>query len=200
MVFYKFGRIISHGDCEEIDLTKIDRQKTLCVSPQALGDGRMSDINDIVYVKPDVFDVSKTREIALELARINDTLIRSERRCVLIGPGRWGSADRWLGIPVTWEQISGAQVIVETSLEDFVVAPSQGTHFFQNLTSFGIGYLTVQPMLKRGFINWDWLAEQAVVAETEFLRHIRLAQPLDVQLDGRNRRGVVFKPASPPNV
>ncbi len=179
----------------EVDMQETDPDHALCFSPRALGDGQMRGIRDIIYVKPDGFDVSQTLEIVAELARVNDELLHRGRHCVLIGPGRWGSADRWLGIPVTWEQISSAQVIVETSLEDFVVTPSQGTHFFQNLTSFGIGYLTVHPSLHEGFIDWDWLASQAAVEETRFLRHVRLPEPLDVRLNGRTRQGVILKPA-----
>jgi hypothetical protein len=188
--------IISHEGHADVDLRQADMQHAVCFSPRALGDGHMGDIHDIVYVKPDAFDSSRTWEIAAELAKINDDLLHHRRQCVLIGPGRWGSADRWLGIPVTWEQISSAQVIVEASLEDFVVTPSQGTHFFQNLTSFGIGYLTVHPSLSEGLIDWDWLAAQAAVQETLFVRHLRLRNPLDVILNGHTRQGAIFKPGT----
>ena len=193
--FLQIRPTISDEECEEAKLDEVEATETVCYSPQAMGNGRMCDIQDIIYVKPDAFQAAKTREIAAELARVNEGLIRTERRCVLIGPGRWGSADRWLGIPVTWDQISSAQVIVETNLRDFTVTPSQGTHFFQNLTSMGIGYLTVDSTISEGFIDWDWLASQPAAAETTFLRHLRLPAPLNVQLDGRTRRGAVFKPA-----
>lgn len=188
--------VISREGCGDIDLRRADPDNAVCFSPRALGDGEMCGIHDIVYVKPAEFDAGRTREIAAELAKINDSLLHAGRQCVLIGPGRWGSADRWLGIPVTWEQISSAQVIVETSLKDFVVAPSQGTHFFQNLTSFGIGYFTVNPSLHEGFIDWDWLAKQNIVKETNFVRHVRMRKPLDVVLNGRTREGAVFKPGA----
>ena len=126
---------------------------------------------------------------------MNDDLNRAGRGCILIGPGRWGSADRWLGIPVTWDQISSARVIVETTLPDFAVTLSQGTHFFQNLTSLGVGYFMVDPSVDEGFIDWDWLDSQPAIEETQFLRHLRLRDPLDVRLDGRTRLGVIFKPA-----
>jgi CheY-like chemotaxis protein len=182
-----------HGD---VDLRQADMQHAVCFSPRALGDGHMGDIRDVVYVKPDEFDPSRTQEIAGELAQVNDELLHRGRQCVLIGPGRWGSADRWLGIPVTWEQISSARVIVEASLETFVVTPSQGTHFFQNLTSFGIGYLTVHPSLSEGFIDWDWLAAQPAVQETSSVRHLRLRDSLDVMLNGHTRQGAIFKPGT----
>ena len=100
----------------------------------------------------------------------------------------------WLGIPVNWEQISTAQVIVETSLRDYVITPSQGTHFFQNLTSYRIGYLTINPTAGEGHVDWDWLARQTAVGETRYLRHVRLQQPLEVRLDGRTRKGAILKP------
>jgi DNA-binding NarL/FixJ family response regulator len=188
--------IVSGEGCGDVELGQTDPGHAVCFSPQVLGDGQIGGLHDIVYVKPAEFDAGRTREIAAELAQINDGLLRDGRPCVLIGPGRWGSADRWLGIPVTWEQISAAQVIVEAALEDFVVTPSQGTHFFQNLTSFGIGYFTVQPSLREGFIDWEWLAAQPAVAETGLVRHVRLAEPLDVVLNGHTREGVVFKPGA----
>ena len=194
--FLQVRPIVSRRGFDEEDLSQTDSEHAALYSPQALGDGRFSDIHDIVYVKPDAFDKGKTREIAAEIARLNDGLLEAHRHCVLIGPGRWGSSDRWLGIPVTWEQISSAQVIVETTLDDFMIAPSQGTHFFQNLTSFGIGYLTVHQMLKEGFIDWDWLAKQERVYDSEFLRHVRLREPLEVILNGRRRQGAVFKPGA----
>jgi DNA-binding NarL/FixJ family response regulator len=193
--FLQIRPIASLEECDEVNMPETDRDHAICFSPLALGGGRIYEIRDVVYVKPDEFDASQTPEIAAELARVNDDLLRCGDHCVLIGPGRWGSADRWLGIPVTWEQISSARVIVETSLEDFVVAPSQGTHFFQNLTAFGIGYLTVHPSLHEGFVDWDWLASQEAVEETRFLRHVRVPEPLDVWLNVRTRQGVILKPA-----
>jgi CheY-like chemotaxis protein len=192
--FLQIRPIISHQEYGDVCLGDVAPDETICYSPKALGNGQMCGIHDIVYVKPEEFDSSYTREIAAGLARINDDLHRAERRCVLIGPGRWGSADRWLGVPVTWDQISSAQVIVETTLKDFVVTPSQGTHFFQNLTSFGVGYFTVDPSVGDGSIDWNWLAAQKAAEETRFLRRIYLDEPLDVRLDGRTRLGVIFKP------
>jgi hypothetical protein len=186
--------IISQEEDLDASLTDEDTKNAICFSQSALGNGRLEAIRDILYVKPDTFDAGKTREIAAELAEINDTLLKANRKCVLIGPGRWGSADRWLGIPVSWDQISSARVIVETTLEDFLITPSQGTHFFQNLTSLGIGYLTVDPASGLGSIDWDWLAARQAVKETGFIRHVRLPQPLDVRLDGKSRMGVVYKP------
>jgi hypothetical protein len=192
--FLQIRPIISHAERESVRLTEADCRQAICYSPRALGNGRLSGIRDIVYVKPDEFDSSQTREIAQRLGQINDDLRRAGRQCVLMGPGRWGSADRWLGIPVTWDQISSAQVIVETTLQDFLVEPSQGTHFFQNLTSLGVGYFTVDPSVDAGFIDWAWLAAQEPTTDTHFVRWVTLAEALDVRLDGHSRRGAIFNP------
>ena len=192
--FLQIRPSISHDEPEAASLENVDPKDAICYSPMALGNGRMVAISDIVYVKSEYFDAGQTRQIAAELAQVNDDLLQAGRKCILIGPGRWGSADRWLGIPVTWDQICSAQVIVETTLEDFTVTPSQGTHFFQNLTSLGVGYFAVDPATKQGFINWKWLDSQPAVQETKFVRHIRLATQLDVRLDGRHRLGVIFYP------
>ncbi len=194
--FLQIRPITSREEFEDIDLTDVDPGEAICFSAQALGNGQMCGIHDIIYIKPTAFDAGMTREIAAELAKMNHDLARADRSCVLIGPGRWGSSDRWLGIPVTWDQISSAQVIVETTLQDFVIAPSQGTHFFQNLTSLGIGYMTVDPSIDQGSIDWDWLAGQDAAEETRFLRRIAFDEELDVRLDGRTRRGMVFKPGA----
>ncbi len=192
--FLQIRPIIFQEESEATSLKDLDPSKTICQSAQALGNGRMCEIHDILYVKPDTFDAGQTRQIAAELSNFNDELLRAERSCILIGPGRWGSADRWLGIPVTWDQISTARVIVETTLNDFLVTPSQGTHFFQNLTSLGVAYFTVDPSIDQGLIDWNWLASRSAVKETKFVRHIRLTEPLDVLIDGRTRQGAIFKP------
>ncbi len=166
----------------------------LCATPVALGNGRLDGICDVVYAPRDRFDRGATPAIAEEVARFNGELQREGRPYLLAGPGRWGSADRWLGIPVKWAQISGARVIIETDLDDFKVTPSQGSHFFQNLTSFRIGYLTVNQAEAGGRLDWDWLDAQPAAAETPHLRHLRLAAPLTVLIDGRSGRGVVLRP------
>ncbi len=183
-------------ECPPVDFGDLDHDRALCMSSQVLGNGRICGMHDIVYVRPDAFDSAYTREIANEIGVVNERIRQAGRQCILIGPGRWGSADRWLGIPVTWDQISTARVIVEAALKDFVVTPSQGTHFFQNLTSLRIGYFTVNPAAGEGFIDWDWLAAQPAVEENRFLRHLFLAEPLDALLDGKTRKGFILKPDS----
>lgn len=160
----------------------------------ALGNGQYDSIRDIVLVDRERFDRGHTREIAREVGVFNDRLQAEGRPYLLVGPGRWGSSDRWLGVPVTWAQIAGAAVIVETDLEEFKVTPSQGTHFFQNLTAFRVGYLTVNQSSGGGILDWEWLEARPVAERTEHLRHIRLDDPLLVLIDGRSGRGVVLGP------
>lgn len=165
----------------------------LCLSEQALGEGRVQGIRDVVYVKPSAFDRAKTPAVAVEVEEINRVLAEEGRPYLLIGPGRWGTSDQWLGVPVEWNQIAGARVILETELEDVPVTPSEGTHFFQNITSFGVGYLTVHRRGGRGRVDFEWLDGLSASTETRFLRHVRLERPLDVRIDGRSGRGIVLK-------
>ncbi len=174
----------------------LDEARVVVASEVALGNGRHEDLCDIVYVPRQRFERAHTVAIAAEVAEANRRLLETETPYLLLGPGRWGTADRWLGIPVRWEQISGARVIVETDLPDFRVTPSEGTHFFQNLTSFQVGYLTVNHGAPPATCDWDWLDAQPAAWEGTFLRHVHLAVPLEVVIDGRQRRGVVRRPAT----
>jgi DNA-binding NarL/FixJ family response regulator len=178
-------------------LRTIPAEDILCSSEQALGHGRIQDIADVVYVRPEAFDRAFTQAIAAEVGEINRRLQEEDRPYLLIGPGRWGTSDRWLGIPVEWRQIAGARAIIETDLDELPVTPSEGTHFFQNLTSFGIGYFTVHRRASGGWVDYAWLTEQPSLCETRFLRHLRLVAPLDLRIDGRTRRGVVLKQDHP---
>lgn len=192
--FLQIRPVASNEEMEAVRVGPVNRDKAVCYSPEALGNGLIRGIADLVFVRPEDFDSSLTQEIAAELGRINEGLRKAGRVSVFIGPGRWGSADRWLGIPVTWDQISTARIIVETTLPDLMVAPSQGTHFFQNLTSLGVGYLTVDPNIDKGFIDWDWLSRQPTIEQSRHVRHVRLEEPLEARIDGRNQAGVIFKP------
>ena len=162
----------------------------------ALGNGKSTEIRDILYVPRGKFDRAMTQQIAQEIGRVNRRFVKAAVPYLLAGPGRWGSSDRWLGIPVRWDEISGARVIVETDLDDFKVTPSQGSHFFQNLTSFQVGYLTINAGNHGSRIDWDWLDEQPGAQEGEFLRHIRFKEPLTILIDGRTRHGVVLRPGT----
>jgi hypothetical protein len=166
----------------------------LVATTTALGNGRSADIRDILYVPRAGFDRAQTREVADEIAGFNRQLVAEGRPYLLVGPGRWGSSDRWLGIPVRWDEISGARVIVEAGLDGFMVTPSQGSHFFQNLTCFQVGYLTVAEGAGGGRLDWDWLDGQPAAGQGHYTRHLRLAAPLTVLIDGRSRRGIVLRP------
>jgi CheY-like chemotaxis protein len=186
--------MISRWSSQKVRVDGLPTERVLCDSPRALGNGYVGEVADVVYVKPETFDPARTVEIAAEIGRVNESLRREGRHCLLIGPGRWGSADPFLGIPVRWNQISESRVIVETTLEGFIVDPSYGTHFFHNVTSLGLGYLTVHGAHGGGTLRWDWLGAQPAAGETELLRHVRLAEPLDIRLDGATGRGVILLP------
>jgi hypothetical protein len=179
---------------EEISLEQLKKNKIVCKSNQALSNGRNNSIKDIVFIKPDSFDRSQTRIIASQVGEFNSLFRTENKPYMLLGPGRWGTADRWLGIPTKWNQISSARVIIEATYGDFSVTPSFGTHFFQNLIAFQMGYLTVNRTDKNNFIDWDWLNNQPTVRETEFIRHVALDKPIEVIIDGRHGRGVILKP------
>jgi hypothetical protein len=179
------------------DLTCISDEQCLLRSHNAIGHGIMSDITDIVYVKTDKdskYTPGWNPRIAEEVEKINHSLLQEDRKCLLIGPGRWGSSDPWLGIPVKWPHISSAQVIVEAGLENFQVDPSQGTHFFQNLTSLGVGYLTIDAYRGDGKYDSIMFSGIPAVQETEHVRHIRLSEPLVIKIDGMKKEAVVMMP------
>jgi CheY-like chemotaxis protein len=183
------------GGGVQLERAALTDDRALVATEVALGNGRHHDVHDIVYVRPDRFDRARTREIAQEVAAVNRRLLEEGRPYILLGPGRWGTSDHWLGVPVRWDQISGARVIVETDLPDFRVTPSEGSHFFHNLTSFHVGYLTVNHGAPPARCDWAWLDAQPVAWEGTFLRQVRLETPLEVVIDGRNRRAVVLRPA-----
>ena len=173
-------------------------EQCLCRSDMVLGHGLFDSIHDIIYVKREAFDPAQSPRIARQIGRINEKLKKRSASYILIGPGRWGSADPWLGIPVQWAQISSARIIVEASPEGYNVDPSQGTHFFQNITSLRIGYLTIPPGSKAQsdaqFVDWDFMDGFPAQNETEFLRHIHAEKPFVVHIDGRKEQGVITKP------
>ncbi len=185
--------VISH-EGSELKIEDTDDARMICHSTQVLGDGIISNIRDLVYVDIDRFERAASTQVAEEIGAFNEALSASNTPYILIGVGRWGSSDPWLGIPVTWDQISGARVMVETSFKDFRVTPSQGTHFFQNLISFRIGYFTVSSDLRSEFLNWQWLNQQASVREQTYCRHLRFDSPLTIKMNGRTNRGVILKP------
>jgi hypothetical protein len=180
---------------EEIVVTDedLDAPENLAASAAVLGNGSNEGISDIVYLRRDTFDTSVTRTIAAEIEGLNRALVESGRPYLLIGFGRWGSSDPWLGIPVKWAQISGAKAIVESSLPGIQADPSQGSHFFHNITSFRVFYFSVRHT-DRYPIDWDWLDLQDLAMETPHVRHVRLTRPLRIKVDGRTGRGVICRP------
>lgn len=175
----------------EIDMDQINPDGVLLFAERSMGNGRVDNIKDLVFVKLDSFDRTRTREILLEIEEMNSILVKEDRNYVLIGPGRWGTQDRFLGIPVRWPQISNARVIVEMSLPDFPLDASLGSHFFHNVTSMNVGYFSVQHDSKKDIIDWDKMNMQRVVAEKKYIKHIEFDEPLTIVMDGKKRTSII---------
>ena len=192
--FLQIRPIVDSKEMMEEDLSSVEEKDTILYSKQALGHGITNDVFDIIYVKTEKFNASNNQLIAYEIEKINSLFIEEEKNYILVGPGRWGTSDHWLGIPVKWPHISNAKIIVESGLENYRIEPSQGTHFFQNLTSFGVGYFTINSYLKDGFFDEAFLNNQPAVRETQFLRHVRFESPIVIKIDGKKNIGLVMKP------
>lgn len=186
--------IVDNKEVMEEDLTLVEQEDTILASASVLGHGIVTDVQDIIYVKTGAFCSSNNQLIAYDIEKMNRRFTGEEKNYVLVGPGRWGSSDSWLGIPVKWPHISNARVIVECGLENYRVDPSQGTHFFQNLTSFGVGYFTINPFKGDGWFDEEYLNSLPAVEETEYLRHVRFDKPIVIKMDGKKSLGVVLKP------
>ena len=193
--FLQIRPIVEHDLSTRIDMDAIQPGETILWSQSALGNGEFAGIRDLVYLKPDAFKAAASKEIADILEQLNSGFRKDGHGYVLVGPGRWGSSDPWLGIPVKWSQISAARVIVESGLQDYRIDPSQGTHFFQNLTSFQVGYMTLNPFLGDGSYDTGYLDNLEAVHEDTYVRHIRFEEPLKILIDGRTHRGAILKPA-----
>lgn len=185
--------LVISREVDELNIV-VKKDELICQSSQVLGNGAMDGIYDLVMVDHNKFERGKSKIVAMEIAKLNTKLLNQKKPYILIGLGRWGSLDPWLGIPVTWDQISGAAAIVESGFKDFEVEPSQGSHFFQNITSFRVGYFTVDAAQKIGFIDWDWLYDQSVVEEFEFAKHIQFVKPVSIKINGQKNIGVILKP------
>ncbi len=175
----------ARADLNRITITDADRVRAFCLSSHALGNAEKRDVRDIVFVRPETFEVAKTAQIAQEIGRINARLTAEGRKYLLAGPGRWGTADRWLGIPVAWNDICGVAAIVETQSSQLRVEPSQGSHFFHNITTLGINYVMVSGKPGERF-DWDWLVAQDLVERDEHVIHVRLPRPMVIKVDGRS--------------
>ncbi len=187
--------IVQNKEFQNEDLSKISKDEAILYSKEALGHGISNDVCDIVYVKTCGFDAAKNIDLAVEIENINRKFLDDDKGYVLIGPGRWGSSDHWLGIPVRWPQISNARVLVELALDNYQVEPSQGTHFFQNLTSFGVGYFSINTHIEDGGVfDEAFLNSQAAVYESDFIRHVRFDYPMEIKINGKKKIGIVMKP------
>jgi CheY-like chemotaxis protein len=187
--------VISH-EREQLEIGNIEPEKMVCRSGQVLGNGLIDSIYDVIVVDKDRYDRAKSVEVAREIGLYNLELEEKSVPYLLIGVGRWGSADPWLGIPVNWDDITGARVIVESDFKDMKVTPSQGTHFFQNLTAFDIGYFTVSSDNCDDFVDWKWLSEQTPIKKRAYIRHLKFDNPLIIKMNGHKNEGIIIKPDS----
>ncbi|MEA1887874.1 MAG: PEP/pyruvate-binding domain-containing protein [Bacteroidota bacterium] len=192
--FLQIRPTVESDQSGKIDLEKVNKEDTIIMSDSALGNGRIRGIYDLIYVKPESFKAVNNEKMVDVIDKINREFIKDAKNYVLIGPGRWGSTDPWLGIPIKWPHISQARVIVESGLPNYRIDPSQGTHFFQNITSFRVGYFTINPFIDDGYYDVDFLNNTPHVYQDEYIRHVRFDKPLSIMIDGRIHKGVIMKP------
>ena len=174
---------------QEVNIDEINRDKIICYSENALGNGIISGIKDIVFIKSENFSLSNSNRAVSQIREINSKLMEEGKQYMLIGPGRWGSADPWLGIPIVWSDIAGVRVILETPYGDRPIDPSQGSHFFHDMISSKAGYIITKKV--RGNIDWTWLNSQKLVEEKEDIKHVETRKELEVRIDGRNGKAII---------
>jgi hypothetical protein len=185
--------LVGSGAGYEINTESIVMDDVILMTNKSMGNGVIDNIVDVIYVEPLKFDSLQTEKMAVEIEGLNDKMLKEERKYLLIGPGRWGTHDKFIGIPVLWPQISNAKIIVEISLPDFHLDASLGSHFFHNVTSMNVGYFSVDEESMNGAIFWDKLSGQQTIAKGEFFRHVRFEKPLLVRMDGKKRMAVVSR-------
>jgi CheY-like chemotaxis protein len=190
--FLQLRPMTARAELLQVEISADEIFRAFCFSSHALGNTEMADIADIVYVKPDVFDPGRTQDIAREIGEMNSLLSSASRKYLLIGPGRWGSADRWLGIPVNWADICGVAAMIETSSSRLKADPSQGSHFFHNITTLGITYATVLDG-DSDHIDWNWLTAQPVANQATHVAHVQLNRPFILKVDGRSSKCVMYR-------
>jgi len=183
--------LIGNDNDYNINIDKIDKKNTLLYSQKSMGNGKIDSINDVIFIENDKFDKTKTLEMTYEIEKLNAEMILKNKKYVLIGPGRWGTRDRFIGIPVTWPKISNAKVIVEMSLKDFPLDASLGSHFFHNITSMNVGYFSINSLSVDNYINFDILNKQKIINRTKYFKHVRFKKPLTIKMDGKKRISVV---------
>lgn len=179
--------LVSHEDDYKVDIDKIDNDHLILYSEKTMGNGKLQNIRDVIYIMSDKFDNTKTIEMREEIDKLNQTMQDEGKKYILIGPGRWGTKDRFIGIPVAWPQISNAKIIVEISLDDFALDASLGSHFFHNVTSMNVGYFSVNHKNIKNRISWDVLNKQKIIHQTKYFKHVEFEKPMTVTMDGRKR-------------
>lgn len=192
--FLQIRPIVHSDETYNINLDNVKKERTIIFSESALGHGLFKGIHDIVYIKPESFNAAQNKDTVAIIENLNSLFLKQSAGYVLIGPGRWGSTDPWLGIPVKWPQISAARIIIESGLKNYRIDPSQGTHFFQNLTSFRVGYFTINPYINEGYYDVDYLNKANVVYEDSVIRHVRFEKALEIMVDGKRHKGAIMKP------
>jgi CheY-like chemotaxis protein len=189
--FLQLRPMTARAELGKVEIDQEEIKQAFCYSSRALGNAERSDLADILYTKPDIFDTGRTPEIAHEIGKLNAGLLKKGRKYLLIGPGRWGSADRWLGIPVSWAEICGVGAMIEIPSPQLRADPSQGSHFFHNITSLGINYVTISDNNK-DVLDWNWLTTLPVANETQFVAHVKLDKPFVLKVDGRSSQCVMY--------
>ncbi len=186
--------MVLNRELEVLNIDQYHDDEMICKSAKVMGNGVIEHLQDIIMVDRDIFERAASVQVAQEVSYFNSKLVDQNRHYLLIGVGRWGSMDPWLGIPVRWDQISGARVIIEAKFKDIDVTPSQGSHFFQNLNSFMVGYFTIDHQNNNCFLDWDWLNNQNIVEQKQYTKHLSFDKPFSVRMNGHESRGVIIKP------
>ncbi len=185
--------LVGNEDDYNVNPDKINKDDIILYANKSMGNGKIEDIQDVIFVDEDKFDNQKTLEMSYEIEALNAKMLKENKKYVLIGPGRWGTRDKFIGIPVAWPQISNAKVIVEISLKDFPLDASLGSHFFHNVTSMNVGYFSIQHSSPKDFVNWDVLNNQEVIEETKYFKHVRFKKPFSIVMDGKKRISLILQ-------
>ena len=192
--------MVAGGEGLDISINPEDITDSVCFTNHAIGNGSIENIQDIIYLDPEHFDLAQSQYIAQEVEQLNQTFIEEDKHFILIGFGRWGTSDPWLGIPVDWYQVSRAKVLIESHFDNLKIEPSLGSHFFHNLISLRLGYFYIKGRPHADFINWKWLKSQKPIRKTRFLRHLHFQKSLPIKIEGKSGRGIIYKPGKVPRI